>query len=79
MNLTGFRWLQVLLMLAIFTAGRTAFAEQATEDIPSLEMLEFLADWETSDGQWIDPAVLQQHELQQDESKQPTVDKYDES
>lgn len=79
MNPGGFRWLQVLLMLASFTGGRAALAEQLNEDIPSLEMLEFLADWETADGKWIDPAILQQDNSLLDESKEPTVDEYDES
>ena len=28
------------------------------EELPSLEMLEFLAEWETDDGEWIDPIAL---------------------
>ena len=27
---------------------------------PSLELLEFLGDWETDDGEWIDPEELEQ-------------------
>ena len=27
---------------------------------PSLEFLEFLGDWETDDGEWIDPEELEQ-------------------
>ena len=78
MNPDGFRWLQVILMLASITGGRAALAEQL-EEMPSLEMLEFLADWETTDGKWIDPAILQQENSLLDKAKEPTVDEYDES
>ena len=27
---------------------------------PSLELLEFLGDWETDDGEWVDPEELEQ-------------------
>jgi len=30
-------------------------AEQPT---PSLELLEFLGEWETDDGEWVDPEVV---------------------
>ena len=29
-------------------------------EMPSLEFLEFLGDWETDDGEWIDPEELDQ-------------------
>ena len=29
-------------------------------DRPSLELLEFLGDWETDDGEWVDPEELEQ-------------------
>ncbi len=51
------RWLAslVLLYLVLFNAPSLAFAEDKQ---PSLELLEFLADWETDDGQWIDPTGM---------------------
>jgi hypothetical protein len=39
----------------------SAYCVQAlAEDdgLPGIELLEFLADWETSDGQWVDPVEL---------------------
>jgi hypothetical protein len=46
------------------------------EEQPSLEMLEFLADWETSEGRWIDPTELDQwtvpdKEEENDKDKNP--------
>lgn len=37
--------------------------EPESEPSPSLELLEFLAEWETADGEWIDPAMLQDKAL----------------
>ncbi len=44
-----------LMMLAIILISITARAEA---DAPDTELLEFLADWETTDGQWVDPSSL---------------------
>lgn len=56
------------------TGARSGYAEPVNGDMPDLEMLEFLADWETDNGQWIDPAILLQEEL-----KELTVDEHEES
>lgn len=37
--------------------------EPEKEASPSFELLEFLAEWETDDGQWIDPAMLEDKAL----------------
>ena len=41
------------------------FAEQqsAEEEIPTMEFLEFLGEWETEEGEWIDPVVLENEEF----------------
>jgi len=41
-------------MMGMFTVQSPA----DDTSLPALEMLEFLADWETEDGQWIDPVEL---------------------
>ena len=43
--------------------------EAEGETPPSLELLEFLGAWETEDGEWIDPALLQ------DKALDPVLDK----
>ena len=43
--------------------------EPESEESPSLEFLEFLAEWETADGKWIDPAMLE------DKALDPVLDK----
>ena len=35
-------------------------APKENTEMPSLEFLEFLGDWETDDGEWIDPEELEQ-------------------
>jgi endonuclease/exonuclease/phosphatase (EEP) superfamily protein YafD len=33
-------------------------ATAAEDEQPSMELLEFLGDWQTQDGEWIDPITL---------------------
>ncbi|MFV2055625.1 MAG: hypothetical protein ACC707_04115 [Thiohalomonadales bacterium] len=33
-------------------------AAYAEEEMPSMEFLEYLGEWETKEGQWVDPTVL---------------------
>jgi hypothetical protein len=62
----GKRLWSTILLLGLLSAP--AFAqepEQARKKVeeaetPSLEFLEFLGDWETDDGEWIDPEELDQ-------------------
>lgn len=46
--------LLLLLGLMVYGAGS---AEDVTQK-PSIELLEFLGDWETRDGEWLDPLQL---------------------
>jgi hypothetical protein len=59
----------VLILTALSAPGQAQPTESATtnkrqaekgEEIPSLEFLEFLGEWETEDGRWIDPEELEQ-------------------
>jgi hypothetical protein len=62
-----------LLMLVCLPIGlpqaadktQTAEKMQATDKTktPSLELLEFLGNWETSDGEWVDPNELLDEKL----------------
>ena len=49
------------LLLAVTHAGM-AWAEGETQ--PSMEFLEFLGEWETEDGEWIDPQILESMEAE---------------
>ncbi len=37
--------------------------EEKGQEIPTLEFLEFLGEWETQDGRWIDPEELDKMSL----------------
>ena len=37
-----------------------ALPAHAGEDPPSLEFLEFLGEWESADGEWLDPELFEE-------------------
>ncbi len=43
--------------------------QEAGPEIPSLEFLEFLGEWETEDGRWIDPEEIDKMSLPDSEKK----------
>ena len=58
-------WSAVLLLGLLSTPALAQEPGQVREEsenteMPSLEFLEFLGDWETDDGEWIDPEELEQ-------------------
>ena len=46
------------LLLAVALLGLNSALAEETE-VPPLELLEYLGEWEDHDGQWIDPQLLQ--------------------
>ncbi len=63
----------------VITAGLNAgslYAEEPVvieDDAATLEFLEFLGEWETEDGEWVDPEELDQIETidqEQEENEQ---------
>jgi hypothetical protein len=53
---------------------QTNTPKQETPEIPSLEFLEFLGEWETEDGKWIDPEELDQMSLPDTKKKNEEED-----
>jgi len=51
-----------------------ATKRQPEQEIPTLEFLEFLGEWETEDGQWIDPEALEQMSLPDPEQEKDEED-----
>ena len=47
-----------------------AQSESSDEEIPSLQFLEFLGEFETDDGEWTDPEDLEKMELADSEQKE---------
>ncbi len=52
-------WLWLLLGMSY-----TSVAWSDEENQPSMEFLEFLGEWETEDGDWIDPQALESMEAE---------------
>ncbi len=56
-------------------SDQTSNRQQETgTEIPSIEFLEFLGEWETDDGRWIDPEELDQMSLPDTEKKNEEED-----
>lgn len=50
--------LLLLLPPATFADGKQIDEQQAAKELPDAELLEFIAEFEPLDGQWIDPIQL---------------------
>lgn len=68
-----------IFMLTILSTHAQAQQAESTQtskrqqepgpEIPSLEFLEFLGEWETEDGRWIDPEEIDKMSLPGSEKK----------
>ena len=50
--------LLLLLPSAALAGNKQASEQQVAEELPEAELLEFIAEFEPLDGQWIDPVQL---------------------
>lgn len=55
--------LSLALILAVSAAraedsATTTLAQNVTDEAPSLELLQFLGEWETREGKWVDPVAF---------------------
>jgi hypothetical protein len=55
---TSMLLLCLLLPSAVFAGNKQVNEEQSAEELPDAELLEFIAEFEPLDGQWIDPIQL---------------------
>jgi len=53
----------MLLLLMILHSPVLQAETQQDDDAPSLELLEFLGEWETGDGEWLDPEDLEDEDF----------------
>ena len=51
-------FLLVLLAPVAFAGNKQSDQQQAVEELPDAELLEFIAEFEPLDGQWVDPIQL---------------------
>lgn len=65
----NFYWLFALLL-----AATPAWAET---DEPSLELLEFLAEWQDGEGDWVDPVEFSGYETDRIEDEQNEESSYE--
>jgi hypothetical protein len=51
--------------ILLFCLSASLFAEEQinNEEVPSMAFLEFLGEWETEEGEWIDPIELENEEI----------------
>ena len=58
---------RVSLCVVLLCSISSSLAEEITNDeqqtAPSIDFLEFLGEWETEQGEWIDPETLKDKEL----------------
>ena len=53
----------LILILMILFSPLIQAQTQENDDTPSLDLLEFLGEWETGDGEWLDPAQLEDNDF----------------
>lgn len=60
-------------LVIMVTATPNLMAAEEMVEPPSMELLEFLLEWETEDGQWVDPAELESPGWQETGTEAPPV------
>ena len=50
----------LLVLMANVAEADSQKKDQQEQEKPSLELLEFLGEWETDSGKWIDPSAMDQ-------------------
>jgi len=54
----------VLILMGLFPTANPAGTVPA-EELPSAELLEFLSEWETDQGEWVGPALFEDDSFDQ--------------
>jgi hypothetical protein len=71
------RFATIILLNLVFAAVAAAADEDSTA-MPSMELLEFLGEFQTEDGEWIDPMELSDTDIEQSEKQRNDEDQSDE-
>lgn len=56
---------RVLILLTCLVSMMTFAEEESGEDVPSIDLLLFLGEWETDNGAWIDPNEFEDDSFEQ--------------
>lgn len=59
----NYRGSAYFMLLLCFITSLFAGEQTATETMPSMAFLEFLGEWETEEGEWIDPLELEDEDF----------------
>jgi len=71
-----FRTLLILGLLTCLSAVSVSADEQKEDEtLPSLELLVFLGEWETGNGEWQDPLELERMDLPEQEREKDDTKK----
>ena len=54
---------RLVLLTMILTAPIAHSQTEQEAEIPTEELLEFLGEWETEDGEWLDPEELEEEDF----------------
>jgi hypothetical protein len=65
----------VIGLMILFSQNWALAAEEKESALPSLELLEFLGEFETEDGEWIDPIEI--GEIDPSDGEQKDADQKD--
>ena len=66
---------RVSLLAFMLHYSSMVYAENETvDDTTTIDFIEFLGDWETSDGEWVDPNELAVEEAEEDTTPDPERD-----
>jgi len=49
---------QLCILSLSLTGSSLAWTKQEQQSAPDIELLEFLGEWETDDGEWVNPMSL---------------------
>lgn len=60
-------FLKPSIITLLLVASGQGFAQD--EELPDDDFLEFLGEWESADGDWVDPLEFAEYELAEDLSK----------
>ncbi len=54
---------RLYILIMIISSPLLQAETEGIEEAPTLELLEFLGEWETGDGQWLDPEDLEDEDF----------------
>jgi len=66
-------------VMAIVMSATPVRVNAASDELPSMELLEFLGEWQTEEGDWVDPErflTISENELDSEQLKKASANDY---